>query len=501
MKTPSINIVSLFLNAANQYPEQIAIIDGAKEISFANLEKEVKATAAYFAQKGIKPGDRVLVFVPMSIDLYRIVLALFYLGATAVFLDEWVSKKRLETCCQLADCKGFIGIFKARVFAFFSKELRRIPIKLSLHKQVNQPISMAVDIEDTPALLTFTTGSTGTPKAAQRSHPFLKEQFDALLDEIQPKVTDIDLPLLPIVLFVNLGIGCTSVIANFKMSKPEAMDAAAICQQIRQHKINRITASPFFIQNLAEHILKRNSPLLGIEKVFTGGAPVFPNKAQVYTQAFPNAKSTIVYGSTEAEPISSIDAADLANQKDTKNKGLLVGQPFHKAAVKIIPVKDEAIQVSKTETLETLADGQVGEIIVSGPHVLKQYFRNEKAFVQNKILIGDTIWHRTGDSGFLEEGQLFLTGRCQQLINQGTEYLSPFIIENKLQNIPGIKLGTLIKAKSELILAIQSRLSLHQLEDLVKEIPYDKIRLLAKIPMDPRHYSKIDYGRLQALLA
>ncbi len=501
MKTPISNIVTLFLGAAKQYPKQIAIIESTRKISFSDLEKEVKTTAAYFAKKGIKPGDRVLVFVPMSIDLYRIVLALFYLGATAVFLDEWVSKKRLETCCQLADCKGFIGIFKARVFAFFSRELRRIPIKLSLHKQVNKPVDMAKDIENIPALLTFTTGSTGTPKAAKRSHQFLKEQFDALLDEIQPKVTDIDFPLLPIVLFVNLGIGCTSVIADFKMSKPEAMDAAAISQQIRLHKVNRITASPFFIQNLAEQALKKNSPLLDIEKVFTGGAPVFPSKAKVYAQAFPNAKSTIVYGSTEAEPISTIDALALASQMNLSNKGLLVGTPFHKASVKIIPVKNEVIQLSETENLETMEEGQIGEIIVAGPHVLKQYFRNEKAFAENKILIGDTIWHRTGDSGFLENGQLYLTGRCKQLIAQGTEYLSPFIIENKLQNIPGIKIGTLVKAKSELVLAIQSRLSLQQLKDLIKDIPYDKIRLLRKIPMDPRHYSKIDYGRLEALLA
>ena len=87
------NISELFISAAKSYPNKIAIIDPKGSITYSDLEKEVQKTAAYFQKKGIKRIDRVLVFVPMGIDLYRIVLALFYIGATAVFLDEWVNKK------------------------------------------------------------------------------------------------------------------------------------------------------------------------------------------------------------------------------------------------------------------------------------------------------------------------------------------------------------------------------------------------------------------------
>ena len=77
-----------------------------------------------------------MIFVPMSIDLYRIVLAIFSMGATAVFLDEWVNKNRLEICCQLADCNGFIGTSKARLSGYFLQELRKIPIKLSINRKI-----------------------------------------------------------------------------------------------------------------------------------------------------------------------------------------------------------------------------------------------------------------------------------------------------------------------------------------------------------------------------
>ncbi|MBC7865131.1 MAG: AMP-binding protein, partial [Bacteroidia bacterium] len=187
------NIEYLFENASEKFPDKIAIIKGDKKISFGELQKQVSETAVYFSAKGIGKGDRVLVFVPMGIDLYRIVLALFKIGAVAVFLDEWVSKERLEICCRLAQCKGFIGIPKARLFAFFSSELRKIPVKLRLKGRIeNSEMFLPVNCnENDTALITFTTGSTGIPKAADRTHGFLSEQFKALTDTIHPMATDI----------------------------------------------------------------------------------------------------------------------------------------------------------------------------------------------------------------------------------------------------------------------------------------------------------------------
>lgn len=499
------NITELFIAAAQQYPDNIAIIETKRAVTYAQLEQEVKETAAYFRSKGITEGDRVLVFVPMSIDLYRIVLALFYLGATAVFLDEWVSKKRLELCCQLADCKGFIGVWKARAFALFSKELRRIPVKLKLKKKSQTTVAITQVKPSTTALITFTTGSTGTPKAANRTHEFLQAQFDALLDEIDPQVTDIDMSVLPIVLFVNLGVGCTSIIAQFKMTKPAAMDAAAIAAQIRQHKVNRLTASPFFIKKLSEYALNEEGQTQlfdQVEKVFTGGAPVFPAEAALYVQAFTKAKSRVVYGSTEAEPISSIDAQQLVKASRELEEGLPVGELFHKSTVRIIQITEEAITCSSTHELDqiTLTEGEVGEIIVAGPHVLKQYFKNEAAFRQNKIVIGDILWHRTGDSGMLKNGALFLTGRCNQLLLHDGHYVSPFIIENQLIQIAGVSIGTLLEVNKSQVLVVEAKLSANQLAPQVTNISYDQIVVIDEIPRDARHHSKIDYAALKLIL-
>jgi acyl-CoA synthetase (AMP-forming)/AMP-acid ligase II len=496
------NVTNLFISAVKKFPNRLAIVEIDKSISYLDLEEEVIATAAYFQEMEIKKGDRVLVFVPMSIDLYRIVLALFYIGATAVFLDEWVSKKRLELCCELADCKGFIGVRKARIFSLFSKELRRIPIKLQLAGRSKVLIQQSKVEYDSSALITFTTGSTGTPKAADRSHGFLREQFNALIDDV-PSPQDVDLPVLPIVLFVNLGVGCTSVIAKVKMSKLHKMNTQNIANQIIKNKVNRITSSPSFIHKLTKFAIENKIELQNIEKIFTGGGPVFPNEASLFEKAFPNSNSKIVYGSTEAEPISSISANELKASQNDISKGLPVGKVYAKTQLKIIPFTKETIP--KTTEKELLnkenRTGEMGEIIVAGNHVLKSYFNNPKAFEQNKIVTEKTIWHRTGDCGFLDNGNLFLLGRCEQVIEYQGKTYSPFVIEYQLKQINGIETGTVLLLNNELSLVIETDLTQEKAQKELEFLGIEKIIILKKIPRDPRHHTKIDYGKLKELIS
>jgi len=501
------NISNLFFEAAKVHPDKIAIATNKESITFRALAESVEQTATYLKEKGIGQGDRVLVFVPMSIDLYRIVLALFSRGATAVFLDEWVSMKRLELCCELANCQGFVGIFKARLVGLFSKAIRKIPIKFKVGKRSGERTPSLLVDDDTPALITFTTGSTGTPKAAVRSHAFLKAQFDALMQKLDPNTSDVDMPVLPIVLFMNLGLGCTSVVAPFNQKKPQKNDFDAIVELIQRAKVNRITASPFFIKSLAEHCLPKKETLPQLDKIFTGGAPVFPQEAQLYTEAFPTTASKIVYGSTEAEPISSIMAQELVNAVSSSNNGLCVGEVFHETALHIFPITIEDVVLQEGESVPqmSLPDGEIGEIVVSGNHVLKRYYNNPKAFASNKIVEGDTVWHRTGDSGYLENGKLYLLGRCQQLIATETGYISPFVVENLLQTIDGVDMGTILLKQGKLVLAV----ALHSTtteraftkDQALSLLSFDEVQVIKEMPRDPRHHSKIDYGRLAEILA
>jgi len=499
------NIVSLFLQQAQNLPDKTAIVEkGGRSISFGELSRQVEETAAYFAQRGIERGDRVLVFVPMGIDLYRTILALFYRGATAVFVDEWADSKRLDTCCAIADCKAFIGVWKAHLLRLLSKEIRRIPIKLTTTYSPQDYVSMTETFSGDTALITFTTGSTGTPKAAVRTHGFLLEQFCALEEKLDAKSTDVDMSVLPIVLLINLAVGSTSVIADFKPSRPLAMDVDKVVGQLQRHEVTRLVASPYFIKRIAQTVIATKAHLPHLKDIFTGGAPVYQSEAKLYIKAFSGKNVQIVYGSTEAEPISSVYAEELGEGDflTYQDEGLPVGKPYHKTAVRIIKMSDRDLFSISAEEFETMtcADGVWGEIIVAGPHVLAQYFKNEAALHSNKIYVDGMYWHRTGDAGYLRDGYLYLVGRCRTLIPRGDGYISPFVFENYIQSIAGVEAGTLLQIDGSLVALIEVAHVQADKEHIREAIlgvplPIDAVRFV-RLPRDPRHHSKIAYDRL-----
>lgn len=505
------NIIEILVANAGKYPEKTAIIHKGQSISFQRLLAQVKKTAAYFREQGIGKNDRILIFVPMSIRLYTIVLAAFYMGATVVFIDAWADKKRLEIACKLASVKAFIGTPKAHLLRLFSRSIRKIPLKFvtgfnSFTPKNNGEIHSAETQLEDIALVTFTTGSTGTPKAAKRTHGFLLAQHGVLVKHLKPGLTDIDMPLLPIFVLNNLAIGVTSVIPDVDPRKPESSDPASILAEMDRYRVNSTTGSPVVYENLSHYCLEKGTAPDTLEKIFSGGAPVFPSLAKDLTEAFPRAAVEIVYGSTEAEPVSSISAQALLGHKGPGlEKGLLVGKPIPEIQLKIIWISGEPIEVKNREELEKLelAAGETGEICVTGDHVLKEYYNNPEAERANKIKVAGDIWHRTGDAGYLDgNGSLFLMGRVTSRFEWKGDYIYTFPIENRLNEIPGIAIGTIIKIGERAILVIELEKGYsHRWEAVISQIkelgiPHDEIDIRKKIPRDPRHNSKIDYNLL-----
>lgn len=497
------NIYNLFSNSAQRYPDLVAIKKEREWIKFSELEKAVDQTAEYFIKSGIQKGDRVLVFVPMSINLYRIVLALFKIGAAAVFLDEWVSWKRLNVCCKLADCKAFIAGFKIRFLGIFSSEIRKIPIKLSVGGFTkNSDYKQIEDVsEDHPALITFTTGSTGIPKAALRSHNFLLQQFKVLNEEVQPKAGEVCLTTLPILVFINLGNAITTLLTTTNNRKPTLSNARKIHKELISSKVNRIISSPFFIKQLSKSVLDSNLEFPSLQSIFTGGAPVFPFDAKLFRAAFPKVSINIVFGSTEAEPISSLTSNELIDSTESNTMGLNVGKVNSQIKVKVIKFVDDVLTWNTLEDITHIPEPRGGEIIVSGEHVLDTYFKNPEAILRNKIVgLEGKIWHRTGDSGYLVGNSLFLTGRCNTLFTNKGNLVFPFVFEEQLSHIPGINIGTIVLVDQQplIIIEVDSKSNKAGILTEIGKINYlnAEVKLVNKIPRDPRHFSKIDYGRL-----
>ncbi len=215
------NLVNQFYNQAILHPKQLAIVSKKRSITYFELFNQVQQTAASYHKKGLRKGDKVLVFVPMSIELYRIILALFHLGAIPVFLDEWSSVRRLNEAAETAKCKALIATWKGQILAWFIKGLRSIKLKIMTSESNNNYVNVdiAAVSKDDPVLITFSTGSTGKPKAAIRTYSMLQNQFEALKIYIDLNIQNSDMTSLPIVLMINLGLGKTTIIPDTNLKK------------------------------------------------------------------------------------------------------------------------------------------------------------------------------------------------------------------------------------------------------------------------------------------
>ncbi|MEM9717667.1 MAG: AMP-binding protein [Bacteroidota bacterium] len=500
------NIYKVFARASSLYPQHIALIHKQETLTYKGLQELVEEKAQVLIENGVQRGDRILIFIPMSIELYAFLLALFKIGASAVFVDQWNRRKRLHACLQNVPCQGFIASRKILyALSVFSPLIRKIPIKVSTHVRpsAQKSVEMCSVSPEEVALITFTTGSTSIPKAAKRTHAFLLAQFQVLKEEMKTRPSDIDMIGLPVVILCNLGVGASTVIPNYNLAKLGNIPHEKLYKQIQIHRVNRLIHSPFFISSFAEYVEKKAKDTSVIQQVMTGGAPVFPQDIRCFQKGFPQAKFSIFYGSTESEPISMVSGDTLLGQEgDLREKGLCVGEISSQIQLRIIPLGKDVLRFESPEIFEryTELDGEVGEIVVQGSHVLKEYVNNSEAQLIHKIPVGGQIWHRTGDVGRMIGNTLYLLGRVKHASFKEGELISPFIYEYLLSQEPGINRATVL-LQEKVTAYVQAKAT--DLQSALKELllaSYPKIErvvMVKEFPLDPRHHSKIDYSVLK----
>jgi olefin beta-lactone synthetase len=523
------NIANILSRQSKQTPNAAAIMDTKhgreRRISFVELEYASAQIATLLQQKGLQKGDAVLVFQTMSIELYSVLGALFRLGLIAVFVDPSAGIKRLEQCCSLYPVKGLIASPKAHLLRVVSRTLRNIPVKFStgfwlpgatpLHSAKGLGSSEIVTCDAAiPALMTFTSGSTGQPKAAVRTHGFLIAQHQTLAKNLELREGELDVSTLPIFVLANLASGVSSLIPNADLRSPGRVNAAPVVTQIQKHQPSRLSASPAFLERLIEHCEVRGEKLSSLKKIYTGGAPVFPPVLEQTQRVASNATVTAVYGSTEAEPIAHIawhEISEADKQRMLEGQGLLAGKPVMDISLRVF--KDQWGRAFAELTQQhfdefTMHPMQVGEIVVSGEHVLHGYLNGvgdeETKFNVLEFNGGASRWHRTGDAGYLDEqGKLWLLGRCAAKIEDGYGVLYPFAAECAAYQHAGVKRVAAVLHKGKRLLLVEPKggeqPDLDALKSSLAWAKFVEVRLMT-LPVDKRHNAKIDYGKLKGML-
>ena len=532
-RATSHNLIHYLDRWAIEAPERPAIVtpvdlaaSSHRVVRFQELATEVGSLAAGLRRRGLRPGDRVVVMVPMSAELYTLILALLKIGAITVFVDPWVGLARLLSCIRLVEPAAFAGPWIVQALASGFAEFRGIKTRLISSKrgwgrlvdpgQANRPEipeTSPVSPDDT-ALITFTTGSSGAPKGADRTHGFLDAQHQALCAEMKIQAGDVAMPALPIFILSNLAAGATSVIPAMRPSRPSAVDPDAILRQIRAFGVTSLVGSPAFFAPVCRRLREEQSVLAGVRSVFTGGAAVPPDLMRDLADLLPDGDAFIGYGSTEAEPVALISAREVLAEtgaRTARGEGDCVGRPAHGIELKILRASAGPVVDPDWAQLE-LPAGQIGEVVVSGRQVNRNYFRNEEAVRLNKIREpSGQIWHRMGDLGYRDErGRLWIVGRMHNCVNRSGTVLYPGIVEALAQaetwveraalvGLPDRELGqravvAVVPAAAPRIETLRTKLADHG-------ILVDEVILQRRIPVDPRHNAKVDYDRLARSLS
>ncbi len=533
-----VNLAHFLQEQAAIRPHATALLDGSngalRRVTFAELERSSAQAASLLRAQGLGEGARALVFHPMAAELYAALGGMFRIGLTALFVDPSAGVEHIDRCCRLAAPSALLATPKAHLLRLKSGELRRIPVKFatgmgapgavrwSNRKAMAPDETVVACAPGTPALATFTSGSTGLPKMAVRSHGFLREQHSAVQETLRLGEGDVVLSTLPVFVLSHVASGAATLLPNVDVRHPGRVEAGPLVQQMSDERVTCVEGSPALYERIVRWCADRGAKLTQVGKAFVGGAPVFPDLLRRMQETLPNATVTAVYGSTEAEPIAhvsldEIGAEDVAAM--TGGAGLLAGAVVSAAQVRIVPdTVGDPIGPFGEAAFDALclAAGEPGEIVVSGPHVLPGYWQGHgDEETKFRVAVGDSeiVWHRTGDAGYFDaRGRLWLLGRCIAKIADRHGVLYPFAVECAAHQHVEVRHAAFVAHNGRRLLALElyaggrpggdegeRRLAAVLREELAWAY-VDEVRMLSQLPVDKRHNSKVDYGALRQVL-
>ncbi len=537
------NIAARLTSNAKTFPDKKAVVFPTfnkktkkyeyQSLTFRELDIRSNKFALQLEKMGLKKGDKTLLFLRPSLDFSAMTFALFKLGVIPVFIDPGMGRANLMKCIKEAGPVGLIAekeVHLARLL--FPRTFKSVKfnvtngkrawgkmLKISKMKEEKTQIfkSVSFTADDTAAIL-FTSGGTGAPKGVVYSHFIFDQQTTILRDLYNLSMHDIDLPGFPLFSLFTIAMGMTSCIPDMDPSKPGSCDPKKLYQNIIDQKPTFVAGSPAIWERVADYCIDNNLTLPTIKYVVMFGAPVSVNIHRKFRSLLPNGTTYTPYGATEALPVSNISGDYILKntaQLTDNGKGTCIGPVVPGSEVKIIKISDEVIE--KLSDAKVLGVNEVGEIIVSGPTVTKEYLDLPEKTREAKIYDGSTIWHRMGDMGFMDEaGLLWFLGRKGHRVETANGLMTPIPCEAIYNKHPAVKRSALIglgkqgrqvpaivieRRDGQFLSGKERSIFESELLSLAKKYPHtamiQKIFLSKHFPVDVRHNIKIDRTKLK----
>ncbi len=481
-----------------------------RELSFGELWRRVQIARRGLSRAGLGRGKRVILLSRLSPDFYVVTIAMVASGLAVTLINTGMGLRRALQAARTARPSAAIAEPRFRWLAQLLPPLSSLPCH-RLRDIVDCPDGPLADTPvacqpDAEALITFTSGTTGRPKGANRTHGLLIAQHKALARAFPFEPGDVDMPAFPVLALHNLCCGVSTVFPAMHLTRPGEVEVEAdrVLEQIERHRAARLSGAPAYMKRLREAARREPARVRSVRSIGIGGAPVTPGLCRAVREAFPLAAAHVIYGSTEAEPIASVPVSQ-ATGAPSHAEGLLVGRPVYPARVAVVslPSPPPRLDERGLGPYETPI-GVSGEIVVSGPHVVRSYVSDPAADQAHKLFAASgEVWHRTGDTGYRDPGgSLWLTGRVPDLVRRDGEEVHPLGLEAELCALPGVRRAALIAhsraPQGEVVIETESGADRRSVRAAARTLlaaqGLDTLRVgfTGSVPVDRRHQSKID---------
>jgi acyl-CoA synthetase (AMP-forming)/AMP-acid ligase II len=459
------NIVDLVYRNARLYPDETAFVEirslsrTRTEATWKTFSERTNSLANGLLKKGVKKGDRVFLLGRNSLSWLETYFAIIKTGAWVNPLNFRFTADDIRYCAAAAEpaCFFFEDEYAEMVLANRS-DLPTVKEFISLgngtaveleHKEgmiaENRPLPPAVTLKDDDECgLYFTSGTTGAPKPILLLH---RNLFCTAVNEVTNLLLtkDDSLLMIPPMYHVAMGHLLGSILAGTKtVLLTESVTPKAIFGTIDSEKLRvAFLLVPWVLDTLEAldkgELKKGDYDLRDWRILQMGAQPIPTSLVRRWKRYFPDMECHNTFGLSESSGPGTIH-----NRLDDESKIGAIGKPGLLWDARIVNSEGEDVP-----------RGQVGEIVVKGMGVMKEYYKNPE-------LTGRTIvngWLHTGDLGKLDkDGYIFLVDRQKDLVISGGENVYPVEVEEVIQKHPKVRdvavIGTAHERLGEVVTAI-----------------------------------------------
>ncbi len=436
-------------------PNATAYVFEGAETSYHELAEQVDALAKGLLASGVGPGDRVAMLSTPRPEFWVCFLATTSIGAVWVGLSPRAWRIELQhvvgnsgptVLLSLATFEGRDYRRDVHALAAATPSVRRTvlfgPGAGSAWDDVVAGGETVGDTElatrraavapDDPALIVYTSGTTGAPKGAVLSQFALAYAFRTEARLTLPEGEVRDIANLPVNHIGGVGdLCCTPLVAGGSIVFLERFDPAEVLATIERHRVTCLMQVPTILQVLVDHPEFATTDLSSLRAVYWGGAPLPLDVVRRYRALGVRLGTT--YGMTEVT--GSITYSDEDSTDETLAE--TVGRVQPELEVRLV---DEGGRDVET--------GETGEILVRHRCLLLEYFGDPEATARS---FTDDGFFRTGDIGvLLPDGNLRLVGRRTEMFKSGGENVYPREIEMCLEAHPAVRLSAVVSMPDRL---------------------------------------------------